>query len=288
MKKLILPLMIIVPASGLCSNFAQAKSTLPTQFHLESASSKQLVKASQSNTQIDFSPLSKMLKAFAQKDTYKTTSQIQVTAKKAGFSAELGMQTETIVRSPNQYHSRLRLTPIGSEAPINATIISNGKLVWLYRPDLRQYTVIPYATFTKSDHDWLIGISSLAFVNLPAEFKQMATFSSDRLKQTLETSQTALRGEAQVLDNQAVYSYELPLPNGGAATVSVIPESGELKRLNITGKFQGMDMVITESILNRVTEPLVASAYFQFVPPQGTKQVKPKDLFDFLTQSARP
>ncbi|MBS9388166.1 MAG: hypothetical protein HEQ33_04355 [Dolichospermum sp. WA123] len=61
----------------------------------------------------------------------------------------------------------------------------------------------------------------------------------------------------------------------------VQPDNANLKQVELVGKSEGLDILLTEKILNRIANPNVTPQTFTFSPPRGTKKVKSLSITPF-------
>jgi len=78
------------------------------------------------------------------------------------------------------------------------------------------------------------------------------------------------------IERYYAYSYQ-DREAGFTFTFLVEPNTAEVTQLQISGKADGIDIKVTEQILDRVPSPVVA-ADFTFVPPAGVTQVESMEI----------
>jgi outer membrane lipoprotein-sorting protein len=184
----------------------------------------------------------------------------------------------TVVQSPNQFHSEITFSQPKPASKSGSTVISDGKKVWMYRPDLKQYAVLSLEKFIDSDDNYWIGMSSLWFLQIPPEFRKPladGALSDPKLQKEIGlTDDLLFTGSKQTVNGQELYAYEYSDKNGFAIRTYVEPATATVKQVVVIGKSEGYDVVITERILRRTANLTTTASTFKFFPPVGTKLVK--------------
>jgi outer membrane lipoprotein-sorting protein len=233
---------------------------------------------SQLDSKVDLALLAKASAAFLQSDRYQTESEIQVQATSGGTEVTSNAKAITTVQSPSQFRSEITFAQPKATAKIGSTVISDGKQVWMYRPDLKQYAVMPVKNFDDSDDNYWIGMSSLWFLQIPAEVRKpiaAGALADPKVQKEMGLSNDLpLTGSKQTVNGQEFYVYEYTDKDGFAIRTFVEPATANLKQVVVTGKSEGYNVVITERILRRTPMPPTTASTFKFSPPKGAKLVK--------------
>ncbi|WP_242044979.1 hypothetical protein [Anabaena azotica] len=151
--------------------------------------------------------------------------------------------------------------------------------MWTYRPDLKQYAVTSYQAFKKAN-DWvLIGVSSFTLLDFPEEDRKAVV--SGNLSDTNIlgylglASNNEIKGDKRTIDGQPIYVYDYKDPKDGfTLSAFVNPETAILKQVQLAGKTDDLDILLTEKILSKTPNPTINNNTFRFSPPKGTKRVK--------------
>ncbi len=236
----------------------------------------------QSSEKPDLDLLAKTLVNFLSSDRYQTESKLQVSGTAPGTTFTSYAQLKTIAQSPNKFRAEIAFTQPDKGSGPSYLVVSNGKQVWIYRPDLKQYATTSYEDFKKSDDLFLIGLSSMMFLEVPPDFREMISQSSASgntlggiLEQMGLSSKSPLKVSRRNLQGQDYYAYEYTEPKEGFTLSALVePTTARVTQLEITGKSEGMDILLREEILNRVGNPAIAADTFTFVPPTGSKKVE--------------
>lgn len=236
----------------------------------------------QTTQTIDIELLAKTISNFLQSSSYLTESESLLVAKTDGFDFSFNFKTKTIAQSGKKFRSEITFTPQGESKQINYLVISDGKQVWIYRPDLKQYAVISYTDFTES---FFIGISSLAFVEIPEDTRKLIVQSENSqsiVKEFGLTNDSGLKQEKRTVDGEelSIYSYK-DSKDGFTFTGFFQPQTANLKQVEMRGKNEGLDISITEKILQRTADPAIDAQTFTFTPPEGVKKVRSLSISPF-------
>jgi outer membrane lipoprotein-sorting protein len=234
----------------------------------------------------DLTLLGKVVGTFWQTNCARTESQLVMNVRDKSADIQVYATIKTLAQTGNKFRTELAFAQPGSAPTATYTIVSNGKQVWIYRPDKRQYSQTTFPKFQAESYSFLIGASSIFFLSLsePDRQEAIAALATDRnflavlpkeQIKDLQGSQRQLNGE-----NIYVYSYENKQESWGFNGF-VQPQTGILKQIELTGKTDGINFSVVEKIVNRTTQIAPDSKSFRFSPPKGVKKVKslPIDLF---------
>lgn len=243
----------------------------------------------QLSNQPDLTLLAKTVANFLKSDRYQTESELQLRGTSSGTTVTSSAQVKTIAQSPQQFRSEITFGTPGSSEGRRYLVISNGKQVWIYRPDLKQYAVMDYESFNKSDDSFLIGMSSSLFLEMAPDFQQMRQQGSISetnihgvLEEMLRSEKTTIKGGSRRLEGRDYYVYEYTDPKEGyTINALVATNTATVEQIRITSQAEGLDVVINEKILRRVENPAIAANTFSFSPPQDATKVKSISLEPF-------
>jgi outer membrane lipoprotein-sorting protein len=237
----------------------------------------------------DLSLLSKAVGVFWQTDRAETKSQMTIDVAAEGTNVKMYAQIETIAQTGNKFVTKLTFTSPGESTQSTYKIISNGKKVWIYRPDRRQYAETTFAKFNAGSDSFWIGTSSFLFTSLnETERREMVdTLSTDRnILTTLLKGQTGdLQGRKQQLDGEELYKYSYENKSENWTFNGLLQaQTGVVKQIEIVGKNQGMSFSISDKIISRNNQPTISTKTFRFSPPKGVKKVKSLEIDPFSTK----
>lgn len=120
--------------------------------------------------ELDVSLLARTVANFIQAERYQTESEMQFSFEAQGFTGQFSVLVKTIAQSPQQFRTEIS-TPDGFAQP-TYILVSDGDQVWIYNPELKQYAVMDYERFDQSNDSFLIGFSSMLFLEMSAPFRQ--------------------------------------------------------------------------------------------------------------------
>ena len=232
---------------------------------------------SQLNSKLNLPLLAKATAAFVQSDRYRTESEMRVKASSGGTDVTSVAKVTTLVQVPYQFRAEITF-PSDTGKEVKSIVISDGKRVWMYRPDLKQYAVTPFEKFDDLDDYYWIGMSSYWYSSVTPDVRALFTNGSltdpQVLKELGMTGTSPLKGSSQTLNGRSLYSYEFTDKEGFTISALVEPTTAELKQIRLTGKSDGFNVDIAERILSRTANPEIAASIFKFTPPSGAKLVK--------------
>ncbi|HLO85119.1 MAG TPA: hypothetical protein VK203_08930 [Nostocaceae cyanobacterium] len=258
---------------------SQAQSTQPQP----ALTAAKTTKISQRQTTLNKDLLVKAITKFWQSDRYLTESQSLITAKTQGGDFKFKINTKTIVQAGGKFRSEIFFTEIEDQTKQQYVVISDGKKVWTYNPVSQEYSISSSDNFQES---FLIGVSSLVFIQFPEEARVAISqnqSSSEKILQEIGLlDNTRLKEEQGIVDNQQVSVYRYTEPEDGFNFSAFIePVEGIVKQVQFGGQSSGFDILITEKILQRTSQPVTTAQTFKFSPPLGAKQVKSLSIDPF-------
>lgn len=223
--------------------------------------------------------LAQVIKKFLENSSYETNSEVRVNSIAGNTTVKTSVNVKTIAQHPNQFRSEITFTkPNQPGTKITTLIISNGKQVWLYRPDLRQYQIMTYSEFDQFEDSYWLGFSTMIYGQIPPEVRQAIVENQATSQQIVEAVGLELKdlqGGPQSLDNRPLYVYRYrDAREGFTFSAFVEPATATLQQMQIAGKFEGADITIAERLLSRTPNPAITPTSFSFSPPPGVKQVK--------------
>lgn len=232
---------------------------------------------SQLNSKLNLPLLAKATAAFVQSDRYRTESEMRVKASSGGTDVTSVAKVTTLVQVPYKFRAEITF-PSDTGKEVKSIVISDGKRVWMYRPDLKQYAVTPFEKFDDLDDYYWIGMSSYWYSSVTPDVRELFTNGSltdpQVLKELGMTGTSPLKGSSQTLNGRSLYSYEFTDKEGFTISALVEPSTAELKQIRLNGKSDGFNVDIAERILSRTANPAIAASIFKFTPPSGAKLVK--------------
>ncbi|MFP4414557.1 LolA family protein [Coleofasciculus sp.] len=237
--------------------------------------------------ELDVSLLAKTVANFIQAERYQTESEMQFSFDAQGFTGQFSVLIKTIAQSPQQFRTEISTPESGGFAQPTYILVSDGDQVWIYNPELKQYTVMDYQDFNQSNDNFFIGFSSMLFLEMSAPFRQAFADGIvtpegviDQLESVFKAEDDMpLQGNILNLEGQDYYAYRYKDRQAGFTfTFLVEPNTAAVDQLQISGKADGMDIKMTEDIIRRVPSPIVSADTFTFYPPAGVTQVESMEI----------
>jgi outer membrane lipoprotein-sorting protein len=227
-------------------------------------------------TKQDLKLLSKAAGIFWQTDRSETESSMVLRGTSDGITINSVMQVKTIVQTGGKFRSQLTFTPIGSKVKATYTIVSNGKNVWIHRPDRNEYTKTTFAGF--NEDMVFIGISSFMFLSIDEEGRRnlMTLLGTDRdLILNLNLPPKDLQWANRQVNgvNLSVYSFDAEIEKA-KIDIFLSPENANLYKIEFSSKESNLDIIFSETIGKRDSQVNITDRTFTFTPPKGTKKVK--------------
>jgi hypothetical protein len=227
----------------------------------------------------DLTLLSKAVGVFWQSDRIETDSQVLMQIASNGIDIDMSAQIKTIAQTGNKFQARLTFAPIGLRPKTTCIITSNGRDVWIYRPDRRQYVKTTFAAFRSSSNWFWTGVSSSLFLSITEADRReiIASLGTDRdFTKAMPASQFKdLLGAERQIDGQKLYAYSYDIKEQGLTfNVFVQSQTATVKRIEFNVKTDGIGIKFSENIITRNSQIDIPKQTFQFVPPKGVKKVK--------------
>ncbi|MBF2065199.1 MAG: hypothetical protein IGS39_12365 [Calothrix sp. C42_A2020_038] len=235
---------------------------------------------------LDLPLLIKTGETFFKGNNYQTVSQMQLKGTNQGTDVTFYIQTKTIVNSDNKFRSEIAFAQEGRPVKQSAIVVSDGKQVYIHRPDLRQYSVISPQAFNKSNDSFLIGLSSsffLEFADSIGKYIASGALSQPNvINEISAAANQAIQGESRNLEGKQLYVYSFNDPKQGyTLSAFVNPQFANLEQMQIVGQDNGLDIAIIEKIQQRTEVKNLAPQTFSFTPPRGAKKVKSLSISPF-------
>ncbi len=240
------------------------------------------VQVSQVAEKANLDLLAKVSAAFVRGDRYQTESDITVTATSGSTQLVSTATVTTIVESPNKFRAEITFSDpkatINTPSQVKSIVVSDGKQVWLHRPDLNQYAVMTDKEFNDLDDNYWMGMSSLWFLQIPPDVKApiaKGALSDPAVQKEIGLSDNVpITGKQETVNGQQLYVYEYIDNEQFTIQAVVDPNLATLQQIVLTGKSDDFDIVITERIRHRIANPKLAANSFKFTPAKTVKQVK--------------
>jgi outer membrane lipoprotein-sorting protein len=252
----------------------------------EKSASLFIAQVKPASSQLDLPLLIKTGETFFKGNNYQTISQMQLRGTNNGIDVTINIQAKTIVNSANKFRSEIAFSQNNKPSKESAIVVSDGKQVYIYRPDLKQYSVISSQAFNKSNDSFFIGLSSSFFLEFADDIGQYiasgALSQPEVIKEISTAANEAIKGEKLNEQGKQLYVYSFDDPKQGyTLSAYVNPQLANLEKMQIVGKDNGFDIAIIENIQQRTEIKTLAQQTFRFTPPKGAKKVKSLSISPF-------
>ncbi len=206
------------------------------------------------------------LEQFKSEEAYVSTTEF-IIVDNLNKDKKIVLKTDNNINSARLFYSEIKVLQ-KSKILSNLKIIGDGEKVWLYRPDVKQYTSFGYDEFIAGDKLIFTGLYNFFYLSTP-ELKQ-AKFVT--LKTLLEV--TNIESFKQSLDiiagkKHTIYEYQSN-PEQPSFKLWVSPD----KALIVKVQFGLQSPEIQAQITEKISQLPKQSQAFKFVPPKRAKLVK--------------
>jgi outer membrane lipoprotein-sorting protein len=266
--------------SVLVMQSASAKEALPTALPtvpIEQATPKALNKEQRSL-------LFKAFKNYFGHDHAQssTTTKLEVTSGMLSFQAVVNHKT--LIESAKQYRSEIEFISNDNATSRKYLVVSDGKILWVYRPDAKKFAILPQQDFGKNPLLMLnVDLLSIVFLMRPPNIQQLLKEDTKENAEIVKTlAKTGLEVAGNEIDAQGntlvVYKTSgANLPQAQAynfeARVLIDPNTETFKQIYFSGEQKGVRVKMSEIILERSAPTTFEPKTFSFYPPIGTKRV---------------
>jgi outer membrane lipoprotein-sorting protein len=274
------------------------KSAIASSIDSSSPNSTEI--ENQANQKPDFKLFAQAIGNLFQKRLYQTESNMEIAFKNPSLTMTVNTQILTITRFPNQFRSEItfnKVTQTGKNKKY--LIVSDGKQVWIYNPQLQQYSLTNLEKFQQANDGFLMGFSALFFLILSPEIEQVLDSenpSDEELQNVVRELNANLFsgehtpdpqefiGESRQLEGKEYYVYnyqENPNPKKYLISFWIDPITITLQRVHISGKEQEGNILIKETIKRRIENPMINNDTFRFYPSPQMKKVESIEIKPF-------
>lgn len=257
------------------------RANTPSQLLLTEKSTD--ISQNQKNKRINVDFLAQAIINFWQEDRYLTESVLELTGKVENKDYQIKSTVKTIAQSGNKFYSEITFGSPEDQDRKKYVVVSNGKTVWIYQPDAKQYSTIGYQNFQET---FLMGMSSVLFLSFPEDAKRLITQNVNEAQKFSEEMElvknSQLEEENTVIDDESLTIYRYKDIGGGINLKALVnSDSALLKQIEFGGELEGTDMVIKEKIIQRTANPTITNQTFTFSPPPGVKKVRSLSISPF-------
>ena len=229
---------------------------------------------------LDLLLLKQALAPVAANGVLQSRSTIQMTGSKQGVSFTFREQAGIIAKRPGKFRADVTQLAADGTPQRRLVVISDGVKVWTFRPGMRQYTVTSAKTFHAANNDMTaLGLAQGGFFlgdghDMAKGLQAITKESSPQALQMLAGMGIGLTGRVMSVDGQDEFVYRMVLSRQGLSYQFFIdPATAALKRIELTGKQNGVSLEFWETVGELKVPATVAKTTFQFSPPTNAVKV---------------
>jgi outer membrane lipoprotein-sorting protein len=208
-----------------------------------------------------------------------TTTKLEVKSGVLSFQAVVNHQTS--IESAKRFRSEIEYISNDSVGSRKYLVVSDGRILWVYRPDAKQFAILPQQEFGKNPLSLMnVDLLSSVFLMRPPNIQQMLKELDDNAEISKALAKLEAAGNETDAQGNTLQAYKITgesIPEAKAynfeARLLIDPTTETLKQIHFSGKQQGFQVKISETILERSAPTSFEPKHFSFYPPIGTKRV---------------
>ena len=212
-----------------------------------------------------------------------TTTKLEVKSGVLSFQAVVNHKI--LIESANRYRSEIEFVSNDGASSRKYLVVSDGRILWVHRPDAKKFAILPQQAFGKNPLAFLnVDLLTTVFLmrppNVQALLEENKLEDNAQIAKTLtETGLEFAGNEIDALGNTLVVykTSGANLPQAKAynfeARLLIDPNTETLKQIYFSGKQKGVQVKMSEIILERSAPTTFEPKTFSFYPPIGTKRV---------------
>jgi outer membrane lipoprotein-sorting protein len=210
---------------------------------------------------------------FFRSDVVQTTSRTVLKGVSGGFNFSVSMQHQTIAKSTGQFRTNLEFVE-EAQPGRQYQVISDGKTLWIYRPDRKEFSVQTYKQFDASDDSFMIGLATSLYLSA-SELKQLLPEDSPA-PQDLQEAGIQDLGQKVAENGKSYQVYGMKDIESSNANFQfwVNPQTAQIGVLRLAGKEKTLELELQETLLQFQRNMPMPDSQFTLKPPVGAKQVK--------------
>jgi hypothetical protein len=212
-----------------------------------------------------------------------TTTKLEVRSGVLSFQAVVNHQTS--IESAKRYRSEIEYISNDNASSRKYLVVSDNRILWVYRPDAKKFAILPQQEFGKDPFALLnVDLLSTVFLMRPPNVQQLLKENEleDNAQIAKSLTEVGLEFAGNEIDTQGntLVVYKITGENippvkayNFEARLLIEPNSATLKQIHFSGAYQGVQVKLSEIILERSAPGTFEPKTFSFYPPIGTKRV---------------
>jgi outer membrane lipoprotein-sorting protein len=208
-----------------------------------------------------------------------TTTKLEVKSGMLSFQAVVNHQTS--IESAQRYRSEIEYISNDNASSRKYLVVSDGRILWVYRPDAKKFAILPQQEFSKNPLSLLnVDLLSTVFLMRPPNIQEVLKELDNNTEISKALAKLEAAGTEIDAQGNTLQAYKMTgdtIPQAKAynfeARLLIDPTTETLKQIHFSGKQQGVQVKISEIILERSVPKTFEPKHFSFYPPIGTKRV---------------
>lgn len=225
---------------------------------------------------LDLLPLKKALAPLSGAAPLQSHTTIRMTGTQAGVSVMLREDIQLVCLYPNRFRAVLTQYDSSGGPQKKRVVVSNGTLVWTYRPGLAEYSVTRLADWKKADNDIpTLGLIMGGFYlgsgrPLVQGFHSITPANSAQVQTVLQQMEISLFRHVKSVGGQDDYVYSLMLAKQDLAYQFYVgSQTNALARIDLIGAQGNIQFSYREDVTRIAPDTTIPASAFVFVPPPG-------------------
>ncbi len=225
---------------------------------------------------LDLLPLKKALGPLSGPAPLQSHTTIRMTGTQAGVSVMLREDIQLVCRYPNRFRATLTQYDSADGPQKKLVVVSNGTLVWTYRPGRAEYSVTSLTAWKKADND----IPTLGLVMggfylgagrpLVQGVHSITPANSAQVQTVLQQMEISLSRQVKSAGDQDDYVYSLTLAKQDLAYQFYVgSQTNALARVDLVGTQNNIQFSYREDVTRIAPDPAASPSTFVFAPPPG-------------------
>jgi hypothetical protein len=229
--------------------------------------------------------LLKVFKNYFGSDRAQSSTTTKLEVKSGVLSFQAVVNHKILIESATRYRSEIEFVSNDGASSRKYFVVSDGRILWVHRPDTKKFAILPQQEFGKNPLAFLnVDFLSTIFLMRPPNVQQLLKENeledNAQIAKSLTDIGLELAGDEIDAQGNTLVAYKMTgdkIPPAKAynfeARLLIEPNSATLKQIHFSGAYQGVQVKLSEIILERSAPATFEPKTFSFYPPIGTKRV---------------